>query len=465
MRASYGPANVGDFPAPAEDHRQRTMAAMVGCAPMAKRDFPHASILEGIRFTAQVAVPNVAQGLLRRRRTAVAIASRTGADGLAHGFMASLKRAYGNGPLWIRVGGREAVLLLGEEAIRSVLDRSPEPFAADPEPKRSAMAHFQPDALTISRNPEWEDRRRFTEHVLESGPEHPHPHHLSAEIARIAVQEAERLGASFDWDAFNEAVRRAARRIILGEAAGEDDELSRMLGELMDKANPPGGGAPELREEFEGRVRGYVEAAQEGSLASLFAAAPQSELTNPAGQATHWLFALGDTLAINAFRCLALLAAFDEVRERVAGELAGEGSPLLEGCLQEAMRLWPTTPMLSRELTADIDWSGTKVPRGTQVVIVNSFNHRDGEAIPYADRFAPEEWLPGGDARERWCFNHFSHGPQGCPGAAIALQVGTTMLATLLRAGAPQLRGASLKPDAPIPHGLDFFALSFELAA
>ena len=43
---------------------------------MADSDFPHASILEGIRFTAQVAVPNVIQGLFRRRRHApVAVAS------------------------------------------------------------------------------------------------------------------------------------------------------------------------------------------------------------------------------------------------------------------------------------------------------------------------------------------------------------------------------------------------------
>src|SRR5581483_5308475 len=117
------------------------------------KDFPHASIVEGVRFTAQVAVPNVIQGLFRRRRTPVAVATRTGADSLAYGFMAGLRRSYGNGPLWIRVAKDEALLLLGEEAIRKVLERSPDPFASDPEPKKTGMSHFQPEALTISRNP------------------------------------------------------------------------------------------------------------------------------------------------------------------------------------------------------------------------------------------------------------------------------------------------------------------------
>ncbi len=64
--------------------------AVVGSRPhMAGKDFPHASILEGLRLTAQVAVPNVIQGLFRRRRGAVAVATRTGAERLAVSFMAA----------------------------------------------------------------------------------------------------------------------------------------------------------------------------------------------------------------------------------------------------------------------------------------------------------------------------------------------------------------------------------------
>src|SRR3712207_8547798 len=46
-------------------------------------------------------------------------------------------------------------------------------------------------------------------------------------------------------------------------------------------------------EAFERRVAAYVERAEEGSLAAAFPRAPADEDTKPAGQVTHWLFALG----------------------------------------------------------------------------------------------------------------------------------------------------------------------------
>lgn len=442
------------------------MCSVAGALP--DRDFPHASILEGVRFTAQVAVPNVVQGLFRRRRSAAAIATKTGVDGLAVGFVSGLKRSYGDGPVWIRVVKDEALLLLGGDSIRKALKGSPDPFAADPEPKRSAMAKFQPHALTISRSPVWEERRRFTEAVLDTG--RP-AHRLADRFAEVSSEEAATLAGELDWPAFNRAVRRVTRRLILGEAAAADDELSELLGELMDKANPPGGGSPELYDRFTAKLDRYVEAGEPGSLVGLFADAPVTPRTEPAGQVTHWLFALGDTLAINAFRCLALLASHDEERARVLDELAGAelgsgagvaGLPRLEACLQEAMRLWPTTAMLSRETVRDVEWDGASASSGTQLLIVNTFNHRDREAFEFADRLAPEEWLAGGAAAD-WSFNHFSHGPQGCPGADLALFVGKAMLGTILRGHEVELLQPELDPARPLPHSLDFFELRVRL--
>jgi hypothetical protein len=419
---------------------------------MPAEDFPHASLLEGIRFTAQVAVPNVIQGLFRRRRSAVALATRTGADGLAVGFMAGLKRSYGEGPLWIRVAKDEALLLLGRDPIRRALEGSPDPFASDPDPKGSGMRHFQPDALTISRGADWEDRRRFTEAVLDAALERH-----GERFAHVSSEEAAALGRDLDWDSWNRAVRRVARRVILGDAAADDDTLSELLGELMDKSNPPGNGSDELRDRLETSIGRYVDAAEAGSVVSVFAEAPVSERTKPAGQVTHWLFAMGDTLAINALRCLAVLSAFDSARER-----AKQDDRYLDACMHEAMRLWPTTPMLSREAARDVDWDGVKVRSGTQVLIVNLFNHRDREAVPFADSFEPDAWLSG-DAAGDWQFNHFSHGPQGCPGIALSMLVGRAMLGRLLRDRSPRLLSPELDPGRPLPHSLDFFALRFAL--
>jgi cytochrome P450 len=426
---------------------------------VADRDFPHASIIEGLRFTAQVAVPNVIQGLFRRRRKAVAVATQTRTDRLAVSFMAGLKRSYGDGPVWIRVAKDEALLLLGPDPIRRALGGSPDPFASDPEPKKSGMEHFQPHALTISRNPEWEDRRKFTDAALGSGMEK-----LSERFTAVCEEEAGRLPAQLDWDAWNKSVRRVTRRIILGDGVGDDDRLSEWLGDLMDKSNPPGKGSPKLYQEFVAALGRYVEAAEEDSLASIFADAPQSDITDPTGQVIHWLFALGDTLAINALRCLALLASHDAERAAALVELDGGDAARFDACLQEAMRLWPTTPMLSRVTISEVDWDGVTVPAGTQVLIVNTFNHRDRTRHEFADRFTPDAWLTGG-ASEDWSFNHFSHGPQGCPGVELSLLVGRTMLAAVLRAHTVRLSAPRLDPAKPLPYSLDYFGLKFELAS
>ena len=438
---------------------------------MAERDFPHASLLEGVRFTAQVAVPNVIQGLFRRRRKAVALAQKTGSDDLAAGFMASLKRSYGAGPVWIRVAKDEALLLLGRKAIRHALEQSPEAFAADPEPKRSAMAKFQPDALTISRGEDWADRRRFTEAVLDT--ERP-VHRLADRFAAVCAEESASLNErdTLEFEQWGGVIRRITRRIVLGDAAAADNNLSEMLAELMDKANPPGGGDPELYERYTAALRSYVETGEQGSLVGLFADAPSTEHTEPAGQVTHWLFALGDTLAINAFRCLALLAVFERERVRAIEESSAAdlfsgagvaGLDFLDACLNEAMRLWPTTPILVREAVHDGEWDGVPIKAGTQLLIVNAFTHRDREEFDFADRFDPEQWITGDAARD-WSFNHFSHGPQGCPGAALALFVGKAVLAGLLRESEVSLLEPDLDPYKPLPRGLDYFPLRFGLS-
>jgi cytochrome P450 len=446
--------------------RPETIVAATVAEP---KDFPRASLVEGIRFTAQVAVPNVVQGLFRRRRNAVAVAGRTGAEKLGVSFLRGLKRRYGEGPVWIRVANGNAVLVFGEAAIRRVLEGSPEPFASDPEPKKSAMAHFQPGALTISREPRWRPRRAFAEAVLDTN--RP-AHRLADRIAAVCAEEISRLPAALGWDDFNAAVRRVTRRVVLGDGAATDGELHDLLGRLMDKSNPPGRGDDALYQRYLLGLRSYVAEAPEGSLAALAVDAPDPG-GDVAGQITHWLFALGDTLAINAYRCLAVLASQPQVCSRVreeidAADLATAGGigglRLLDGCLHEAMRLWPTTPMLARETTVELDWDGVSVPAGTQFLIVNSFNHRDPDKQEFADYFAPDQWTQGA-AREDWTLNHFSHGPQGCPGTELATFVGRALLAGILRDHDPDYSGGpSLTAGRPLPYSLDFFGLRFTLA-
>jgi hypothetical protein len=440
---------------------------------------PSASLLENARFNALVVIPNAVQGIFRRRPAAVRVATRAGVDRRAVSLLSRMRRSHAGGPVWVRVVTDRALLVLAAEDVRRVLEGSPSPFASDPEAKRKGMSQFQPDALTISRGALWENRRHFNEAVLDTGRER---HRLAERFAAAADEEASRLladvgpGEELDWQAWHHAWRRLTRRVVFGEAAREDEELSERLGELMSKANALPSDPSEDLDAFTGAVESYVEAAEEGSLVGLIGDAPADAETKPAGQVPHWFFALQDTLAINSLRALALLGSHHRERGRVEEELGatGEGPPFdavqverlgfLEACLQEAMRLWPTTTMLSRETVGDVEWDGDVVPGGTQVLIVNSFHHRDREVVEYADRFYPEAWTKGSAAAD-WTFNHFSHGPQGCPGAWLALFLGKAVLAAVIARRIPRLVNPKLDLARPLPHMLDFFSVRVALAA
>jgi cytochrome P450 len=441
---------------------------------------PEASFRESARFTLRVMLPNLLQGLFRRRPRAVALANRIDVDRRAAGAIAGLRERHGPGPIWVRAGGEKLLLALRTEDARRALEGSPAPFAPDPEAKRKGMHHFQPDALTISRGDQWQNRRRFAEAVLETGSS---PHRLADRFLEVVSGEVDALlgelgelggaGPELDWEAMSRSGWRITRRVVLGDAARDDEELTRLLGLMMDEANklPDEDEPSEHLEPYLARVGNHLERAEPGSLAALVGEAPSDSETRKERQITHWLFAMGDTLFANLLRALALIASHPRPGAQVDAELRDaqfdsarsvEGLRYLEACLQEAMRLWPTTPLLSRETLEETEWDGAAVPAGTQILVSNTFNHRDPERHREPDRFDPEAWTVG-NRGDDWSLNHFSHGPQGCPGAGLALFVGKAYLGVLLTRRRPRLLDPWLAPERPLPRMLDFFQLRFVL--
>jgi cytochrome P450 len=438
-------------------------------------DFKHANVAEGARFTAQVGLPNVVQGLFRRRAAVVAVAGVVMADQLAYGCTAALVRKYGAEPFWVRMLADEALLVHHPDDIRLVLEGSPDPFAADPDVKRKGMVAFQPTALTLSRGDVWAARRAFAEAVLDT---RKPLHRLAGGFARLAVQEADALLAlerPVAWRDLNESFQRLTRRVVLGEAAADDVGLTEQLNDLMGAGNKmPGKPAPGYAD-FHDCLQAYVDDPDPDALSGLVAAAPHAdaEQTDAAGQLIHWLFAMGDTLPANLLRTLAVLATHPLQLAEVRAQLDGKrltapgtvaGATYLAGCIQDTMRLWPTTPIFGRVTTEDVRFpQGELVPAGTQVLIHNVFNHRNRERIPYADRFAPEEWV-GGGAADDWSFNFFSNGPQGCPGAGLSVFLGQAFLGRLLTRAEPSVSsGPKMHSGRPLPYTLDINALAIDL--
>lgn len=433
-------------------------------------DFKRAGFVDGVRFTAQVGLPNVLQGLFKKRPAVTAAASVARVDALGHLLVEGMVDRYGPGPFYVRVGADEALLLHDPADIEFVLGQSPDPFAPDPDAKRKGMSAFQPDALTLSRGDLWRNRRGFAEHVLATGkPLHPLAPAFLAVVDDAASALARR--ESFDFADLNAAFQQVTRRVVFGDAAASDEELTSMLGDLMAAANSTPGKPAGGYDAFVARIQSYVDDPDPSSLVGRFAAAPHDGATHPAGQAIHWLFAMGDTLPMNLMRTFALLATHPEQLHEVRAEIDGAdladaqavaGLDYVAGCILDTMRLWPTTPLFGRVTTRDVEFPGGEVLKAdTQVIIDNAFNHRNRQRIAYADRFAPGEWS-GGDAGESWLFNFFSHGPQGCPGAGLSVFLGQAFLATVLATRTPQC-DADLKPGSALPHALDVFGLRVSL--
>jgi hypothetical protein len=421
-----------------------------------------ASPTESARFTALVALPNLAEGLFRRRPTVTALLDKMGVPGRAHRLLAGLQGRYGDGPVWVSVAGKKTLLVFGPDQIRFALSHAPDPFASDPEPKRSGMEKFQPHALTISRGEHWSDRRRFTDTVLFRAATDTA---MQARVDTVTLHEAVAVPQDLDWQQFNALIQRMARRIILGDAATHDAHISTHLSTLMSKANPPGKGDAKLYASFFEALHRYVQTGEKGSLVGLFGDTPVSDVTHPTHQVIHWMFAMGDTLAINLWRCLALLGSHPDVLATAQTRIDdGNARDYLTGCLCEAMRLWPSTPVLARTLTRDTDWDGDAVPEGTQVMIINTFNHRDRTRFSFADRFEPAIWTDQ-STHSSWSFNFFSHGPQECPGASLALQLGVAFLTALLRDRTPAMTDIALDPRKPMPLTLDHSRLRLNITA
>jgi cytochrome P450 len=428
-------------------------------------ELPEASLGESLGVLATGVAPALVRGLFAPRRRAMKLLTALDADRRTTELLAGIRRRHGG--QGVRLLGGRMVVLWGPGAIRQVLDRSAYEYASDSGVKGKGMSHFQPDALTLSRGEEWEDRRRFAEDVLATS-QRLHPQ--AARFLAVVADEVEQLHVSGDltWDHIERLFDHVTLRVIFGDRARGDQELTALLEKRMHEANRlvATGGDDDLFE-LHGRLERYLREAEEGSLVSLFPNATQTDRTRVVHQIPHWMFATRDTLAMNVARALAVIADVEEVEHRVREELDGvdltspedvDGLRYLEGCLQEAMRLWPTTPLLARETTEDVRIAGQEVEEGTQVLMLNVFNHRNSVDVPDADEFRPERWAEGGtDYR----YNHLSNGTQICPGGPMVLLLGKAVMAQLLDHHELDLREPDLDLGGSQPHMLDFFALRF----
>jgi cytochrome P450 len=424
-----------------------------------------ASILTSTRFVAAALMPTLTRGLFKPRRGASKRLTQLDADRRTVEFLSGVRDKHpGQG---VKLFGGRMVVLWGEDAIREVLDQSADAYASDAGAKAKGMCHFQPDALTLSRGEEWRDRRAFTEAVLATS-ERVHP--FAERFLAVACDEVLRLriGDRLDWDQWERMFDRITLRVVFGDRSRDDQELTDLLEKLMGEANRLVGlSEGDDYHAFYGCIDRHLADPEPDSLVARFADAPKSDRTRVAQQVPHWLFAMRDTLGANAYRALAVIVHDPDVLAKVRAEIDGadltdpaaiDGLRYLEGCLHEAMRLWATTPLLARETTRKCTLAGEQLDEGTQVMMVNTFNHRDAAQVDDADWLKPERWE---DGERDYRFNHLSNGSQDCPGGPLVLLIGKAVIARVLDEYDVRLEQPELKAGKPLPHMLDFFETRF----
>lgn len=425
---------------------------------------PEASLEESLRVVFLGLLPAVSRGLFAPRPKVTRLLTSVDADRRTVDMLGEIRRKHpGQG---VKLLGGRIVVLWGPDAIKEVLEQSADVYDSGSGAKGKGMQHFQPDALTLSRGEEWRDRREFTESVLATS-ERVHP--FGERFVTVASEEVQelRLGSTLDWKDFERLFDRLTLRVIFGDRARGDQELTELLETLMSEANRLVGLSPnDAFYELYGGLESQLRDPEPGSLLARFADAPQTDRTRVVHQIPHWMFAMRDTLATNTYRAVAAIAAQPEIERGVLEELEGkdltdpsvvDGLTYLEGCLQETMRLWPTTPLLAREATRDTTVAGDSVDEGSQVMMLNVFNHRDPEVAPDIDSMNPER---GDDVR----FNHLSGGTQNCPGGPLVSLLGKAVLAQLFSRYRVILREPQLPEEGALPNMLDAFATRFGIA-
>lgn len=428
---------------------------------------PTVSFLDSLRYNLFHMIPYLSRGILTENRFWVRFWVKFQRDSGGVKFIGGLRRKYQSEYLYIYMLTTKSLLVLAHDGIKRILEQSPMIYA-EAEQKRKRMSHFQPNAVTISRGQEWQDRRKFNVGVLQNDVHQYADRFLEIIREEIASKTSQDHNILL-WDDFQELFEKITLQIIFGKGTN-DTSVTDALKKMMIESNKLlfSGKKSKYFDNFYQKIAKHLASPRAKCLASLCKEVPSTTVTKVENQIPHWMFAMKDTLVINTVRALALIISHPNTEQRVREEMARadlrsargiDSLKYLEGCVQEAMRLWPTTLMLARETLAEDTWGDAVIPANTQVIIHNGFNHRDAETHDFADRFSPELWLTT-DVDYR--FNHLSNGSQVCAGKDLALYIAKAVLATLFADNRLRLHKPGLDATGPIPYAYDHYGIKIE---
>lgn len=167
-----------------------------------------------------------------------------------------------------------------------------------------------------------------------------------------------------------------------------------------------------------------------------------------------------ETTALGLAWTLHLLAQHREHEAAVLDEIAGVtgGGPLLpehvaalpltRAVFQEAMRLYPPAPVITRQVEAPFTLGGVSLKEGMVLYVPIQAVHRHERLWERPDVFDPSRFAPeAARGRHRYAYLPFGAGPRICIGSAFATMEAVAILAVLL----PALRLEPVSAKAPEP--------------
>nr|CAH0105057.1 unnamed protein product [Daphnia galeata] len=106
----------------------------------------------------------------------------------------------------------------------------------------------------------------------------------------------------------------------------------------------------------------------------------------------------------------------------------------LECCIKEALRLYPSVPVIGRKLNEDTVIHGYTLPANTTVGLMTYILHRDPKHFPDPELYQPERFFENNSrGRHPYAYVPFSAGPRNCIGQKFALMEEKIILSSIFR--------------------------------
>ncbi|KAL0269410.1 UNVERIFIED_CONTAM: hypothetical protein PYX00_007153 [Menopon gallinae] len=148
-----------------------------------------------------------------------------------------------------------------------------------------------------------------------------------------------------------------------------------------------------------------------------------------------FMFAGHDTTSVTLAWCLYVLGKHPEVQVKILDEYKTiiendipkykdiQNLEYLESIIKEVMRLYPTVPLIARDIKSVI-YTGKKkaILPGVTALIFTPSLHRNPDYFPAPNKFEPERFLGRNkDYKNPFTFIPFSAGPRNCIGSKFAM--------------------------------------------